>query len=235
MLTTSKASGKVIDLAETWNQTGLTLCPTAPQHGLLDSPVLLSRVSLRDTTWWWLIITLWKSSWVSRFFSEAPQFLRTPCGLASVDTVARSQAKNELLTDRTFLKVETMFVQSISAQRLQEAHDLWCRAAHDYCREAVAKAPLPLAKACRRGVVPRFVQQPFAAKVLSVTHGAVTSREQTLAKLGQANPSSPVSCRQRTLLERPSPSFDFVDMIADRFFAKPWKEQGMLDRSSARP
>ena len=64
-----------------------------------------------------------------------------PCGLLSADTVARSQVENELLTDRTFLKVDPMLVQSISSQRLQEAHDLWCRAAHDDCRGVVGKAP----------------------------------------------------------------------------------------------
>ena len=42
---------------------------------------------------------------------------------------------------------------------------MWCRA-------------VQLSKACRRGVVARLVEQPVAAKVLSVTHGAVTSREQ---------------------------------------------------------
>ena len=118
-------------------------------------------------------------------FSVKHRIFEKPRGLISADTVARSQVENELLTDRTFLKVEPTFVQSISSQRLQEAHDLWCRAAHDYCRGVAGKAPLPLAKACRRGIVPRFVEQPTAAKVLSVTHGVITSREQTLAKLGR--------------------------------------------------
>ena len=97
-------------------------------------------------------------------FSVEHRIFEKPRGLISVDTVARSQAENELLTDRTFLKVEAMFVQSISYQRLHEAHDLWCTADHDYFRGVVGKALLPLAKACRRGVVPRFVEQPLLRK-----------------------------------------------------------------------
>ena len=50
-----------------------------------------------------------------------------------------------------------MFVQSISSLRLQEAHDLWCRAAHDDRRGVVAKA-------CRRGVVPDLFRSRLVRK-----------------------------------------------------------------------
>ena len=64
-------------------------------------------------------------------------------------------------------------------------------------RGVVGKAPLPLARACRRGVVPRFVEQQVAAKVLSVTHGGpfpvgdkpLRNMGSVFRKLHQANPS----------------------------------------------
>ena len=198
VLTMSKASGKVVDLAEMWNQTVPTFCRTGPRQGVTGPGITRIDCILGNR-----VAAAAVQSFTPRYdlvvadhlplevrldvsvFSVKHRIFEKPRGLISADTVALSQAENELLLDRTFLKVEPMFVQSISSQRLQEAHDLWCRAAHDYCRGVVGKAPLPLAKACRRGVVPRFVEQPVAAKVLSVTHGAITSREQTLAKLGR--------------------------------------------------
>ena len=65
---------------------------------------------------------------------------------------------------------------------------------------------------------PRFVEQPLAAKGLSVYsrdhHQSGRDPCETWAPLSgilhQANPSSPVSCRQRTLLERPSAGLGFL-------------------------
>ena len=59
--------------------------------------------------------------------------------------------------------------------------------------QSSSKAPLPLAEACRPGVVPRFVEQQVAAKVLSVTHGPSPVGNRPLRNLGAVLGNTPSS------------------------------------------
>ena len=205
----------MVDLAETWNQTVPTFCRTRPRQGVTGPGItridciLGNRVAAAAVQTFTLRYDLVVADHLPlevrlnvSICSVKNRICEKPREFVPVNKATLSQAESELLTDRTFLRVEPMNVQSISSHRLQEAHDLWCIAAHDYCRGVAGKAPLPLAKACRRGVVPKFVEQQVPAKVHTVTHGAITSREQTLAKLvcrfreySIKRASSPASCR----------------------------------------
>ena len=97
-------------------------------------------------------------------FSVKHRIFEKPRGLISVDTEEQSQTENELLTDR---RTHVCAVHFISAPP-------------GGSRLAVQSSSRLLSRTGWQSL-----EQQVAAKVFSVTHGAVTSREQTPAKLGR--------------------------------------------------